>query len=186
MLCWFSRVRLFATLWTVAHQSPLSMGFSRPEYWSGLPCPLPEGPPDPGIEPESLMSPALAGGFFTTSDIWEAKYSISYLLSLPPTTTPNPPFQVVTEPQADLPVRYSSFPHGSVYNSVLPYRFWSVASGCLLCSCASWHLALIPQVTLELRSCLALASPTPTRKHLNSSHCTPKHAHQLTDFPKSC
>ena len=53
-------------LWTVACQALLSMGFSRQEYWSGLPCPPPEDLPDPGIEPVSLMSPALAGGFFTT------------------------------------------------------------------------------------------------------------------------
>ena len=48
-----SRVRLFATLWTVAHQAPLSMGFSRQEYWSGLPFPSPGDLPDPGIEPGS-------------------------------------------------------------------------------------------------------------------------------------
>ena len=56
MLSHFSRVRLFETLWTIAHQAPLSMGFSRQEYWSGLPCPPPGDLPDPGIEP---MSPAL-------------------------------------------------------------------------------------------------------------------------------
>ena len=48
-----SRVWLFATLWTVAHQAPLSMGFSRQEYWSGLPVPSPGNLPDPGIEPKS-------------------------------------------------------------------------------------------------------------------------------------
>ena len=48
-----SRVRLFATPWTVAHQAPLSMGFSRQEYWSGLPFPSPGDIPDPGIEPRS-------------------------------------------------------------------------------------------------------------------------------------
>ena len=69
----FSCVRLFATPWTVAHQAPLSMGFSRQEYWSGLPCPPPGDLPDPGVETESLMSPALAGGFFTTSTTWEAQ-----------------------------------------------------------------------------------------------------------------
>ena len=69
----FSRVRLFATLWTVAHQAPLSMGFSRQEYWSGLPCPPPGDLPNPGIEPSSLMSPALAGRFFTTSTTWKAQ-----------------------------------------------------------------------------------------------------------------
>ena len=58
--------QLFATWWTVAHKTPLSMGFSRQEYWSGLPC-LPLGDlPDPGIEPTSLTSPALAERFFTT------------------------------------------------------------------------------------------------------------------------
>ena len=64
----FTRV-LFVTPRTAAHQAPLSMGFSRQEYWSGLPCPSPEDPPDPGIKP---TSPALAGGFFTTSAAWEA------------------------------------------------------------------------------------------------------------------
>ena len=58
-----SRVRLFATSWTVAHQAPLSMGFARQEYWSGLPFPSPGDLPNPGIKP---MSPALAGGFFTS------------------------------------------------------------------------------------------------------------------------
>ena len=48
-----SRIRLFATPWTVAHQAPLSMGFSRQEYWSGLPFPSPGGLPNPGIEPRS-------------------------------------------------------------------------------------------------------------------------------------
>ena len=68
----FSCVRLFATPWTVAHQAPLSMGFSRQEYWSGLLCPPPGDLPDPEIKLESLMSPALASGFFTTSTTWEA------------------------------------------------------------------------------------------------------------------
>ena len=60
MLNHFSHVWMFATLWTVAHQAPLSMRFSRQEYWSGLPCPLPEDLPDPGTEPRSLMFPAMA------------------------------------------------------------------------------------------------------------------------------
>ena len=60
-----SRVRLFVTPWTIAHQAPLSMGFSRQEYWSGLPFPPPGDLPDSGIEPACLLSPALAGGFFT-------------------------------------------------------------------------------------------------------------------------
>ena len=63
----FSHAQLLVTLWTVARQAPLSMGFSMQEYWSGLPCPPPEDLPDPGIKPASLMSPASAGRFFTTS-----------------------------------------------------------------------------------------------------------------------
>ena len=54
-----SLVQLFATPWTVAHQAPLSMGFTRQEYWSGLPCLPPGDVPDPGMEPSSLRSPAL-------------------------------------------------------------------------------------------------------------------------------
>ena len=57
---------LFATLWTVAHQAPLSVGSSRQEYWSGLPFPSAGDLPDPGIKPRSPGSPTLAGGFFTT------------------------------------------------------------------------------------------------------------------------
>ena len=52
--------------------APLSMRFSRQEYWSGLPCPPPGDLPDPGMEPVSLTSPALAGRFFTASTTWEA------------------------------------------------------------------------------------------------------------------
>ena len=59
-----SRVQLFATPWTIALQAPLSMGFSRQEYWSVLPFPTPGDLPNPGIEPASLASPVLAGGFF--------------------------------------------------------------------------------------------------------------------------
>ena len=66
IMCMLSPIRLFATPWTVAHQDPLSMGFPRQEYWSGLPCPLSGDLPNSGIEPMSLMSPATAGGFFTT------------------------------------------------------------------------------------------------------------------------
>ena len=69
----FSRVQLCVTLWTVAQQAPLSMGFSRQEYWSGLSCPPPGALPDLGIELASLASPALAGGSFTTSATCEAQ-----------------------------------------------------------------------------------------------------------------
>ena len=71
MLSRFSCVQLFMTLWTVACQAPLSMGFSRQEYWSGLPFPSPGDLPNPGIELTSLVSPELAGGFFTTRATWK-------------------------------------------------------------------------------------------------------------------
>ena len=61
-----------ATLWTVARQNSLSRGFSRQEYWSGLPC-SPGDLPYPRIEPTSLLSSALADGCFITSTSWEAR-----------------------------------------------------------------------------------------------------------------
>ena len=70
-----SSVRLFTTLWTAACQAPLSIGFSGQEYWSGLPCPPPGDLPDPETETMSLMSPALAGGFFITGTTWETHLS---------------------------------------------------------------------------------------------------------------
>ena len=84
VLSCFSRVRLFVTLWTVAHQAPLSMGFSRQEHWSVLPCPPPRDLPNPGIEPFFLMSPALAGGYFTTSttrEDWTVHKHLHYFFS---------------------------------------------------------------------------------------------------------
>ena len=65
------RVQPFAALLTAAHQVPLSVGFSRQEFWSRLPCPPPGNLPDPGMEPSSLTSPALTGRFFTASNTWE-------------------------------------------------------------------------------------------------------------------
>ena len=64
ILTHFSRVRLFETLWTIAHQAPLSMGFSKQEYWSGMP---PGDLPDPGIEPLSPVAPALQEDFLLLS-----------------------------------------------------------------------------------------------------------------------
>ena len=63
----FSHVQLFVTPWTTACQAPLSMEFSKQDYWSGLPCPPSGDLPDPGIKPESLESPTLADEFFTAS-----------------------------------------------------------------------------------------------------------------------
>ena len=68
----FSHAGLFENPWAIGCQAPLSMESCRQEYCSGLPCPSPEDLLDPGVEPESLMSPALAALFFTTSATWEA------------------------------------------------------------------------------------------------------------------
>ena len=64
-MCFLNHVRLFATPWAIAHQAPLSLGFSRQENWSGWPCPPPGDLPSPGTGPRSPTSPSLAGRFFT-------------------------------------------------------------------------------------------------------------------------
>ena len=75
--CVFSRAWFFAILWTITLQTPLSMGFSRQEYWSRLPFPPPGNRLNPGIEP---ASPALAGGFFTTVlPIWCVCYLLNHV-----------------------------------------------------------------------------------------------------------
>ena len=68
-VCTLSHVQLLATLWTLARQAPLSREFPRQEYWSGLPFPSPGALPDPGIEPVSLVSSALADESFTTEPL---------------------------------------------------------------------------------------------------------------------
>ena len=80
MLSCFSRVQLFAALWTVARQAPLSMGFSvhgilQARYWSQLPFSTPGELSDPGMEPVVLTSPSLVGMFFTTNATWEAHHT---------------------------------------------------------------------------------------------------------------
>ena len=81
MLSCFSHVRLFAPQGNRAPQAPLSIGFSRKEYWSVLPCPPPGDLPNPGIKPTSLKSPALAVGFFTPSVNLEAGINSKLLVS---------------------------------------------------------------------------------------------------------
>ena len=80
-----SHVQLLVTPWTVARQAPLSPGFFRQEYWSGLPYSLPGDLPHPGIKPSSLTSPALAGGFLITSATWEAQDCFRSALTKPGT-----------------------------------------------------------------------------------------------------
>ena len=66
--------------WTAAHQAPLSMGFSRQEHWSGLPCPSPGTLSDPGIEPVSPASPGIADEFFTTEPLEKPSYLTGHLI----------------------------------------------------------------------------------------------------------
>ena len=99
---------LCATLWAAACQAPLSMGFSRQEYLSGLPCRTPGDPSELGIEPESLTYPALASRFFTTSTTWEPK-----VLSLPQAHLTIPYFLVLLS---------SSFQPRSLMQYCLPAR----------------------------------------------------------------
>ena len=77
-VCVPSRVRFFAAPWNVARQASLSMEFSRQEYGSRLPFPPPGNLPDPGTEPTSPESPALAGGFFTTGPPWKPTHKCIY------------------------------------------------------------------------------------------------------------
>ena len=129
VLSHFSHVQRFATLWTVAHRAPLSMRFSRQKYWSGLLCLPPGDFPNPGIEPMSLMSLALAGGFFTTSTTWEA---------------PN----LQNRGQQTIPNRPNSARHLSLYNQqtkklftffiIVVYLFTCLASPGV--SCSTWGL----------------------------------------------
>ena len=80
VLSCFSHIQLFATLRTIARQTPLSIGFCRQEYWSGVPFPSPGDLPNPRIEPTSLVSSALTSRFFTTSTTWEGMQLSSGLI----------------------------------------------------------------------------------------------------------
>ena len=76
MLSYFSCVQLFATQRTIACQAPLSMRFSRQEYWSGLPCPPPGDLLNRGIEPKASCIFCIAGGFFTAEPLGKPEVSV--------------------------------------------------------------------------------------------------------------
>ena len=92
----FSCVQLCATLWTIVCQAPLFMGFSRHEYWSGLPCPPPGDLPHSGIEPAFLTSFALAGGFSTTTPPGKSTHDRAYLSMQLSQFAPPSPFPTVS------------------------------------------------------------------------------------------
>ena len=93
MLTHLSHIRLSVISWTVARQAPLSMGFSRQEYWSGLPCPPPGDLPNPGIEPVSLNVSCIAGGFFATTATWGAHANNKHIQNIKCNTSKRETFQ---------------------------------------------------------------------------------------------
>ena len=124
----FSHVWLFVTLWTEAHQAPLSMWFSRQEHWSGLPC-SPEDLPYPGIKSVFLMSPALTGGSFTTSTTWELVQSLSHVRlcdSMDCSTTGLLVHHQVLE-FTQTHVHLSQWCHPTVSPSVVPFSAFSLS-----------------------------------------------------------
>ena len=107
----------FAILWTLAHQTPPSMGFSRQEYWSELLCPTSGKLPDLGIKPTSPMSLALAGGFFTTGATWETSFdyhthhkTLQMLIPDPHSHPPKLTASVTSQGQAPGPRPCSPYP----------------------------------------------------------------------------
>ena len=82
LLCVLSPVHLFATLWTVAHQAPVSMEFFRQEYWSHLPFPPLRDLPDPGINAASPVFPCIVGRFFATGEALDFNYEASLTRSI--------------------------------------------------------------------------------------------------------
>ena len=85
-VCALGRVWLFLTPWTIALQAPLSMGFSKQEHWNGLLFPPPGNLPNSEIKPASIVSPALAGRFFTNCVTWEAPYGYNIVFLATATT----------------------------------------------------------------------------------------------------
>ena len=93
-----SRVQLFATYWPVTHQAPLSMGFPRQKYWSRLPFPSPGDLPNPGIESESAVSPALQGDSLPAEPLEKPSiFNTKYQFYLNETTKSGPTGQKIEE-----------------------------------------------------------------------------------------
>ena len=121
MLSHFSHVQRFATLWTVALQAPLPMGFSRQEYWSGLPCPPLGDLPNPGIEPWSPASRQLLYHLGSSSQSYIYTY-IPFLLNFLPIW--------VTTVWIEFPMLYSRFSlviyfiHSTVYMGLCDFFFF--------------------------------------------------------------
>ena len=125
----------------LACQGPLSMGFSRQEYWSGLRCPPPEDLPDPWVESMSLKSPALAVGFFTTSATWEAHYSgLLLLLSRSVMSDSATPWTAAHQASLSFTISWSLFKLMSIE--------WMMLSNHLILCCP---LLLLPSIFPSIR-----------------------------------
>ena len=143
VLSCFCHVLLCATLWTVAHQVLLSMGFSRQEYYSGLPCPPVGDLPDPGIKPTSLTFPALAGRYITTTWVLVAQSCptlcnpMDYSL---PGSSIHGILQVRTLEWVAIPFsRGSSWPRDRTLVSCIASRFFTLwATGKFFTTSATW------------------------------------------------
>ena len=149
VLSWLSHVQLFATLWTVDYQAPLSTGFSRQEYWSGSPSSRRSS--WPRIKPTSLMSPVLAGKFFTTSATWEA-------------------WEALTKRHF-----IKSFPRSSLLWAAYPFRLWPLSPELQNERCYHTWYSTVNTFKLRLSSlvfisCVTLAKFT----SLSLSFCTCK------------
>jgi len=161
----FSHIWLFVTPWTVGRQAPPSMGFSRQEYWSGLPCPPPGDLPDPGIEPTSLMSPAWAGGFFTASGTGKPLYTVKTYSVENPSPSSNLSTQGDLDTTGVLKVRGLVLHH---------QRLWEMQIPCLsLRTSESPTLKMSPKLTHLLGASDANSTVRPTGTHLTSEACLP-------------
>ena len=148
-LCECSVLSTFATSWTVACQVPLSMEFSRQKYWSGLPFLNPGDLPETGINLVFLVSPALAGGFFTTEpprNPWiSCVCTLSPSLLGLPVHPSIPPLWVITEAWTELRVLYSSFPLAiNIYvtqrTNPLSFSDLFISTKLLPCACMKFNI----------------------------------------------
>ena len=152
-----SVVSVSVTLRTVAHQSPLSVGFSRQEYCSGLTYPPPGDLPDQGLNPWLLRLPVLAGGFFTTSGTWEAPTShYTAQMSPPPTKEPSLIFLSKIS-QCTLPLHYPIPLSCFLYNTLSTIIPWICFKKCVYWPFTYYKVSLMRAETWPALSFLTIS-----------------------------